>query len=92
MVNLGKPFRQAGLRALAELSDGTLAGICGEPGFRNRLFLYDPDRGFCEVAFKTNKMVLPYDTFSALALLPDGGLCLGTRGRMTALLYGRLAD
>ena len=92
VVNLGKPFRQAGLRALAELSDGTLAGICGEPGFRNRLFLYAPDRGFCEVAFKTNKMVLPYDTFSALALLPDGGLCLGTRGRMTALLYGRLAD
>jgi hypothetical protein len=92
VVNLGKPFRQAGLRALAELPDGTLAGLCGEPRFRNRLFLYDPERGFREVAFKTNKMVLPYDIFSALAVLPDGGLCLGTRGRMTALLYGQLAD
>ena len=69
-----------------------LAALCGEPGFRNRLFLYDPERGFREVAFKTNKMVLPYDLFSALAVLPDGGLCLGTRGRMTALLYGQLSD
>ncbi len=92
IVNLGKPFRQAGLRALVELPDGSLAGACGEPGYRNRLFTWSSQQGFREIAMKTGKMQLPYDTFSALALLPDGWLCLGVRGRMTALLCGQLTE
>ena len=90
VVNLGKPFRQAGLRALAELPDGTLAGLCGEPGFRNRIFAFAPAEGYREITMKHNKLEFPYETFSAFILFPEGRICLGGRGRMTAILSAQL--
>ncbi len=90
IVNLGKPFRQGGIRALAETTDGMLIGICGDPGFRNRIFAFAPAEGYREITMKHNKLEFPYETLSAFILFPDGRICLGGRGRMTAILSAQL--
>lgn len=90
VVNLGKPFRQGGIRSLAETADGVLIGICGEPGFRNRIFAYTPAAGYREITMKSTKLHFPYETLAAFVLFNDGRISLGGRGRMTAILSAQL--
>ena len=81
IINLGKPFRQAHIRALTTALDGRIFGLCGEVTGRCRLFSYAPGDGYRE----EGPGGFQGDTLDALALAPDGRIYIGSGGRMTAL-------
>jgi hypothetical protein len=86
ILNLGKPFRQAHIRALAADRDSRLFGLCGEPTGRCRLFSYGRE-GYEEIESPRNPPPGWFlsDSLDALAVAPDGTIYLGGSGRMTGL-------
>jgi len=85
VVNLGKPFRQSNIRALVENPEGGLLGLCGEATGRCRLFSYSEDDGYREIRIGPCVDYFANDELGALLLGRDGTLCIGGRGRMTAI-------
>ena len=91
IVNLGKPFRQGRIRALARDRGGRLFGLCGEDTGHCRLFSYADGEGYQEVEVPRRKPRgwFQCDTLDALAVAEDGTIYVGGSGRMTALYVVR---
>ncbi len=87
VANLGKPFRQAHIRALASSGDGRIFGLCGEASGHGRVFTYSSAAGYTEITIQGSKF--RSDTLDALAVGPDGTVFVGGAGRMTALYVYR---
>ena len=82
IVNLGKPFRQGRIRALAA-SDDRIFGLCGESTGHGRVFSYSAADGYNEIEIQGAKFRC--DTLDALAVAQNGMIFIGGAGRMTAL-------
>jgi hypothetical protein len=84
LVNLGKPFLELDLNALALAPDGTVYGAGGSPGPKplhgfSHLFRWDPETGFTDLG-QLDSPVHPFGVairIGALALAPDGTLFAG---------------
>ncbi|MDD5599101.1 MAG: hypothetical protein PHV82_14235 [Victivallaceae bacterium] len=88
VICLGKPVDQSDLRAVAVGNDGTVYGVCGEPGKCCHLFSYsDETRELRDLGVLLARSERPWYGYEIACAVTgaDGRICLGEADRISHL-------